>query len=294
MKVTYLMAIVSALSSSIASAEDHHDVIGGETVSWKDWSAHVQVRSGSGVCSGVVIGPRTVLSAAHCHSQSHAKVTAGDMVFDAVCTKHVLYPEKDFDIALCRTDKVMSNVVAENISFDGPQVGEEVQIFGYGCTKEGGTGELGILHKGNAKVTEILQHEFTIKGAAACFGDSGGGVSFELSLGKPVVVGVSSKGNIRDTSWVALLGYQENIDFMKAWTESNPDAPVCGLSNHATQCRGAESENPSSACEVLRAVNFSHFNKFKKCLFEKTPPSVEICGELKQLVDRCFDEGADD
>jgi hypothetical protein len=140
--------------------------------------------------------------------------------------------------------------------------------------------------------TSSLQ-DVSVKGAAACFGDSGGGAILGLDTGNPFVFGVLSKGNIRDTTWVAPLGLAENARFISAWINNNPDAKICGAPHGATkeQCR-VEGTPPSmpQSCEALSAVKYSHFNQFKRCLFSPNHPSAEVCAELKALVDQCYDE----
>ncbi len=150
----------------------------------------------AGFCSGVVLGPRVVLTAAHCLRP------AGDMAVhyrDANGAPVVLAVQATATHPLYRADAIAQRVVSIDLALletrtpldprfaapplasgDGPAVGDTAILAGYGIAREGEPLTGGALRSARlavrAPLSKILlwAEDADHAGAGACAGDSGG------------------------------------------------------------------------------------------------------------------------
>jgi hypothetical protein len=112
-------------------------------------------------------------------------------------------------------------------------IGDIVTLVGYGCTQPGGGGADGRKRTGNAEVTGFSSFDIVSrKGAALCFGDSGGPMFqrlFKPSEEPKKIIGVNSKGNIRDTNYNLRLGLEVVQNWLKDF-EKAQNVQICGVS----------------------------------------------------------------
>ncbi|MFN3855600.1 MAG: S1 family peptidase [Phreatobacter sp.] len=205
-----LATLAAALPAGSARA-----VIGGSPVAAGDpAAAHtVMITTRNGFCSGAVIAPSLVLTAAHCvDGNDHLAV----LVFGPGRTPlvnpvsaravHPAYRRSDWqarrtavDLAVVRTTRPVGAGLRPAVLASGavPAAGSAIRLAGWGPASEGDSRSAGVLRSAALTVTgspSTYQVRLTGSGGAplgACTGDSGG-PAFALQSGRPVLVGVVS------------------------------------------------------------------------------------------------------
>jgi hypothetical protein len=245
----------------------HPTLINGTVVPLPLFPEVVYISVNNARCTATIVGPRAVITAAHC-AQNGAKVTFKlratrpniisdpNAVFTGTATRSSIYPGKDHDIAMVYLDQEIADLKPASIG--GKVVnGVDIQIFGYGCTNPGGGGgNDGQLRQGKNRITGISGYDVVSGkapgGAALCFGDSGGPAFDIADITKPLLLGINSKGNIQDTNYNARLDIVESTDFIKAWSASNNNAIVCGI----TKDCGTPQPQPMKFSGTSKMVKF--------------------------------------
>lgn len=227
-------------------------LIGGDEAHAEDFPATVYISDGSGRCTATLIGPESLISAAHCMDDDSAVVFTllTGKTHRARCRHHPDYKQNETaDWALCYLDTpVLEGVTFESISMDRtiPRRGDRILLSGYGCTKEGGGGgNDGTLRVGYAEVIQVPRRgdwDIVTKGdVALCFGDSGGPAFYtwgsdDLSPANRVLVSVNSRGNIKDTSYLSKTLQNEVFSsWVRNWAAAN-ETEICGI-NDVEGCR---------------------------------------------------------
>ncbi|HET9992708.1 MAG TPA: trypsin-like serine protease [Kofleriaceae bacterium] len=160
------------------------------------------------VCSGTLIAPRVVLTAAHCVSAlpvADAMIYFGADVHDGlgelIPVDHVVahpdYAGSTDDVGLIILTRAASvtPVAMRATALADAEVGETVRVVGFG---EDGVGGLGTKREGTSTIATIHAHDFIADAAPAtsCNGDSGGPV-FATSGATEEVAGVTAFGDIQ-------------------------------------------------------------------------------------------------
>lgn len=235
-------------------------VVGGEPVRDPDvWPATFQyVSANGGLCTATAVGPRVILTAAHClGGRTRGAITVGDASIEVTCTSHPRFrfvawahvPEVESpDFALCSTAQELKLPVYETIStaLADARVGEDVILLGNGCSAEGAT-DHGVLRQGQARVVKLPEpsvgdlFRMTEGANALCPGDSGGAMFFERrscpKIGCRVIIGVNAQVNFSNlVSYFADVTTREFFEWADQWA-GEAGLAICGVHARATGCR---------------------------------------------------------
>jgi hypothetical protein len=153
-------------------------------------------RSGALVCSGTVIAPRAILTAAHCASAGVTDATSGavtatvigwrvDPDFDPATLAH--------DVAIAIVDPPITTIAPAALAADpdGLAVGGLVRVVGFGLASAGDT-QAPARRSGTSQIGALTADAIATVAAPSqtCEGDSGG-----PAFAGAVVVGVASSGD---------------------------------------------------------------------------------------------------
>jgi len=224
-----------------------YELINGNIAERKDYPEVIYVYNSEGArCSATVVGPRVILTAAHCIDEVGTITTwhRKEPKIVAVCEISPLYAAgtEDHDMALCQATEEI-DLKPASIAGRQPKIGEQVLLTGYGCTGyDGGPvgGNDGKLRTGLSTVISLPSKTdwfYTKHDASLCSGDSGGPAylipkSGDVRDGDHEVVGVNSRGNMLDTSLLLDLTIKQSRRFMKDWALLK-GLEICGIT---TEC----------------------------------------------------------
>jgi len=224
------LAFFITLSSSLSQAVGIQ-LIGGTPAAPKAHEEVVRI-IGEGSCTATLVGPRVIVTAAHC-------AEPGDLVdftykgkpYAAKIVHSALYETYNHDLAVGILPAAVTDAKPMTIAGAATE-GDTLTLMGYGCTKPNGTGgNDGILRVGTTTVVDrdsLFLESFSEEDEAAlCFGDSGG-PAFIQTAGKLTLVGINSAGNIRDTNLNTRLDSSTSRKFL-AEVEKVLSVQICGI-----------------------------------------------------------------
>jgi len=230
-------------------------IINGQEVTPGTYTEVVKITSETGdTCGATVVGPRTIVPAAHCvkNSKTVTFETASHAKFTADMTKSSLYPGKNHDLALGYVKSGDISGVKQMATIGGAaSTGQQLTLLGFGCTRPDQPASDGKLRFGNTAI--LGTDSYQIKsggtgGAILCIGDSGG-PSFMEAGGKRVLVGVNAQGNMTTSNYSTRLDIPDTTSFLTTFANTN-NTKICGVAGYT--CDGPPvADDPSC---TLKAV----------------------------------------
>lgn len=217
-----------------------------------EWPASLFAKSSAGICSATLVGPNTVLTAAHC------VFDAGVIAFELKGIRHLATcahaPEyrtdRTADYALCEVTPAVASVRFERVNADPAllDTATELLLTGFGCVGLDDQSS-GVYMLGDAPIFERPgpdKNYITTGGekneVALCFGDSGGAAFHVDGRGKRIQVAVNSAIDAnydplrRNLSLLSSTSSGDALMFFRTWSEIH-GTKICGLDNTAMGCR---------------------------------------------------------
>jgi len=202
-------------------------------------------------CSSTLIGPKVLITAAHCVSNGGTKsFVIGSNRYTSTCTHNPSYRSNSTaDWSLCLVSQPVTGIKFESVATAEEaqcEVGKKYLWSGFGCTRWGGSidGKFRIGYVATTKCPSGTNYDTITRGSVAlCSGDSGGGGYVVFENGDRKLVGTNSRSNTRDTSYVSSTYTAKFRDWASAWASSK-SVEICGISADAKDCRSSSNPDP--------------------------------------------------
>lgn len=274
-----------ALPACAGSASDERtgtataSLLGGEETEGDDAVVAI-VASDAVFCTGTLVGPQLVLTAAHCVEEAPRgvlEVAFGARALDGdgervVVAAVALHPGYDraapgADLALLRlARRAPSHIEPAGIAAAGdpaPERGERVRHVGFGSADASTGAGMGVKRTAIHVVHDVSSEEIATGARAArtCFGDSGGPALRARAGGMEKVVGVVSRAAPGDHDCSGEITWDTRVDVNRDWLDAR--ALAWGLRVGADEAneREAATAGADAGCTVAiggaRAQSFA-------------------------------------
>jgi uncharacterized protein (TIGR03382 family) len=271
-----LAALLVSTTTFAGSIEQ--PVVGGTTVAAGKYPDVALVIAPMALCTGTLIAPDVVLTAGHCIDTQPKEVLLGSVDYtkpdgEIIAVKSATaYPswESSFDVGVLVLDhasKARPRAIASACTAKDLEVGNQVEVVGFGLTTAAGTGDNTKLHQAALTVRDpkcttdesciakvAPNGEFIAggDGVDACFGDSGGPIYLDNAL-----IGVVSRGMADGgTKPCGGGGIYVRADRVTSWIETTTHRKVTRVACDApADAPGStETEEAAGGCSATGGV----------------------------------------
>ena len=177
-------------------------------------------------CTGTLIAPNAVLTAAHCVEGMSASNGSFEVGGQTYSTKsfHV-HPNADADLAVMILNEDVQGITPYQLNRTTPYVGQMLTLVGFGATGNGNSGHngsFGVKHEGQTPIDQITNDliiwNFDNNNESnTAPGDSGGPAFVELD-GQLFIAGVTSGGDRADAA-IGDTSYDGRVDSFVNWID---------------------------------------------------------------------------
>ena len=265
-----IMQTTAQLDDVPSTEEIYESLIGGEETALTNYPEMVYlVNERGGRCSGAIVGPQVILTAAHCiYGEGNVRnyFDGPEYVsFDAVCETPNAWKQGriDYDFALCKSTK--GRIAGAKPATMGRRFlkkGDKITMAGFGCTSSNGYGgNNGILKTGPSQVdittTSTYNYFYAFNEPILCFGDSGGPVYSRLTNPlnqRHIIFGVNSRTNLISLSVLASTYTKPAHNYIASWAKRNK-VGICGI-NMKCKIAGLSAKKSNTTIEQIEEVNY--------------------------------------
>lgn len=239
-------------------------LINGTVANPKEYTGVVWI----GNCTAALIGPQTLLTAAHC-TRSNVSFSVGGSKYSGKCMASPEYGNNTTaDYSICFISKPVEGVEFEVVNVDPDYIaaGDKILQSGFGCTKWGtqldGKFRIGlstVLTTPKGKSYDYVTGRGEEGEAVLCSGDSGG-PAWGMGDARTKLISVNSRSNTKTRSYLSATGTTAFQSLLKSYQDKY-QASVCGINGFDVGCRGADPKPKSFALQAEKSYVVGHVNK---------------------------------